>query len=67
MIEWILAAVMVSADVCSDLMLSRGMLPSGQSLDTVIAPETFAAVAKRAAALGLPIERQDAERSRHRP
>jgi uncharacterized protein YbaP (TraB family) len=38
------------------LMLSRGMLPSGQSLDQVIAPETFAAVTKRTAALGLPIE-----------
>ena len=38
------------------LMLSRGMLPSGQSLDKVIAPETFAAVTKRVAALGLPIE-----------
>ena len=38
------------------LMLSRGMLPSGQSLDQVIAPETFAAVTRRAAALGFPIE-----------
>ena len=38
------------------LMLSRGMLPSGQSLDQVIAPETFAAVTRRADALGLPIE-----------
>ena len=38
------------------LMLSRGMLPSGQSLDKVITPETFAAVTRRAAALGLPIE-----------
>jgi uncharacterized protein YbaP (TraB family) len=38
------------------LMLSRGMLPSGQSLDQVIAPETFAAVSRRAAALGFPIE-----------
>jgi uncharacterized protein YbaP (TraB family) len=37
-------------------MLSRGMLPSGQSLDKVIAPETFAAVTRRTAALGLPIE-----------
>ena len=38
------------------LMLSRGMLPSDQSLDTVISPATFALVTKRAAALGLPIE-----------
>jgi drug/metabolite transporter (DMT)-like permease len=33
MIEWILAAVMVSADVCSDLMLSRGMKQVGSRLD----------------------------------
>jgi uncharacterized protein len=38
------------------LMLSRGMLPSNQSLDKVISPGTFAAVTKRVAALGLPIE-----------
>jgi uncharacterized protein YbaP (TraB family) len=38
------------------LMLSRGMLPSGQSLDKVVSPETFAAVTKRVAVLGLPIE-----------
>jgi uncharacterized protein YbaP (TraB family) len=38
------------------LMLSRGMLASSQSLDKVIAPATFAAVTKRVAALGLPIE-----------
>ena len=33
MIEWILAAVMVSADVCSDLMLSRGMKQVGSRVD----------------------------------
>jgi uncharacterized protein YbaP (TraB family) len=38
------------------MMLSRGMLPSNQSLDKVISPETFATVTKRVAALGLPIE-----------
>jgi len=38
------------------LMLSRGMLPSSQSLDTVVSPQTFALVTKRTAALGLPIE-----------
>ena len=38
------------------LMLSRGMLPSNQSLDKVISAETFATVTKRVAALGLPIE-----------
>ncbi|MEO8256748.1 MAG: TraB/GumN family protein [Acidobacteriota bacterium] len=38
------------------LMLSRGMLPASQSLDTVIGAETYAAVARRVAALGLPIE-----------
>jgi uncharacterized protein YbaP (TraB family) len=37
-------------------MLMQGMLPSGQSLDTVIAPATFDAVKKRVDALGLPIE-----------
>jgi uncharacterized protein YbaP (TraB family) len=38
------------------LMLSRGMLPSSQSLDTVVGPQTFALVIKRTAELGLPIE-----------
>jgi uncharacterized protein YbaP (TraB family) len=38
------------------LMLSRGMLPSDQSLDKVISPQTFASVSKRVAALGLPLE-----------
>ena len=33
MIEWILAAVMVSADVCSDLMLSHGMKQVGSRVD----------------------------------
>jgi uncharacterized protein YbaP (TraB family) len=37
-------------------LLSRGMLPSSQSLDTVVAPQTFALVTRRTAALGLPIE-----------
>jgi uncharacterized protein YbaP (TraB family) len=37
-------------------ILSRGMLPSSQSLDTVVSPQTFALVTKRTAALGLPIE-----------
>ena len=38
------------------LMLSRGMLASNQTLDKVISPETFAAVTRRVATLGLPIE-----------
>jgi uncharacterized protein YbaP (TraB family) len=37
-------------------MLTRGMLPSGQSLDTVLSPATYALVSKRIAALGIPIE-----------
>jgi hypothetical protein len=36
MIEWALAAVMVSADVLSDLMLSRGMKQVGRRLDLTI-------------------------------
>ena len=37
-------------------MLTRGMLPGGQSLDTVVSADTFAAVSKRVADLGLPVE-----------
>jgi uncharacterized protein len=37
-------------------MLSRGMLPSDQSLDKIVSPETFAAVSKRFADMGMPIE-----------
>jgi uncharacterized protein YbaP (TraB family) len=37
-------------------MLTRGMLPGGQSLDTVVSADTFAAVSRRLADLGLPIE-----------
>ena len=37
-------------------MLSRGMLPSHQSLDKVVSPETFAAVTKRFTDVGMPIE-----------
>ncbi len=37
-------------------MLSRGMLPSTQSLDTVVSPATFALVSARVGDLGLPIE-----------
>ncbi len=36
-------------------LLSRGILPSNQSLDTSVSPATFALVTKRAAELGLPI------------
>jgi uncharacterized protein YbaP (TraB family) len=36
--------------------LTRGMLPSATPLDKVIAPSTYALVAKRAADLGLPVE-----------
>ncbi len=37
-------------------MLTRGMLPSGQTLDTVASRETLALVTKHAAALGLPLD-----------
>jgi uncharacterized protein len=37
-------------------MLSRGMLPSTQSLDKLVSPATFAAVSKRFADIGMPIE-----------
>jgi uncharacterized protein YbaP (TraB family) len=37
-------------------LLTRGMLPANQSLETVVSPPTYAMVVKRAAALGLPIE-----------
>ncbi|MES1256647.1 MAG: TraB/GumN family protein [Acidobacteriota bacterium] len=37
-------------------LLTRGMLPAGQSVETVVSPATYALVAQRAAALGLPVE-----------
>ena len=37
-------------------MLSRGMLPSTQSLDKLVSPATFAAVSKRFTDIGMPIE-----------
>jgi uncharacterized protein YbaP (TraB family) len=37
-------------------LLTRGMLPSGQSLEQVVAPETYRAVGRKVATLGLPIE-----------
>jgi uncharacterized protein YbaP (TraB family) len=37
-------------------MLSRGMLPAGQSLDKVVSPATSALVNKRIGNLGLPME-----------
>lgn len=37
-------------------MLTRGMLPAGQSLDTTISRETLDLVAKHATQLGLPLE-----------
>jgi hypothetical protein len=38
------------------LMLTRGMLPGGQSLDSVVSAETFAVVSRRLTELGMPIE-----------
>jgi uncharacterized protein YbaP (TraB family) len=37
-------------------MLSRGMLPPGQTLEQVVSPATFEHVSKRATELGIPIE-----------
>ena len=37
-------------------MLSRGMLPAGQTLDKVISPATLALLNQRSGALGMPIE-----------
>jgi len=37
-------------------MLSRGMLPSNQSLDKLVSPATFAAVSKRFTDIGMPVE-----------
>ena len=37
-------------------ILMRGMLPSGQTLDKVVSPATFALVSERVKSLGLPIE-----------
>jgi uncharacterized protein YbaP (TraB family) len=36
-------------------MLTRGMLPSGQSLEKVVSPATYAAVTEKVTALGLPM------------
>ena len=37
-------------------LLKRGLLPAGQSLDTVVSPSTYALVTKRINDLGMPIE-----------
>jgi uncharacterized protein len=37
-------------------MLSRGMLPAGQTLDKVISPATLALLNKHSSALGMPLE-----------
>jgi len=37
-------------------MLSRGMLPAGQTLDKVISPATMALLNKHVSALGMPVE-----------
>ena len=37
-------------------LLTRGLLPAGQSLDKVVSPATFALVTKRVSDLGMPIE-----------
>jgi uncharacterized protein YbaP (TraB family) len=37
-------------------LLTRGLLPAGQSLDKVVSPATYALVTKRIADLGMPLE-----------
>lgn len=37
-------------------LLTRGLLPAGQSLDEVVSPSTYALVTRRVGDLGLPIE-----------
>jgi uncharacterized protein YbaP (TraB family) len=37
-------------------LMTRSQLPAGQSLDTLLGPATYARVAKRFAALGIPLE-----------
>lgn len=37
------------------LMLTRGMLPAGQTLDKVVSPQTLAAVEKKLTELGMPV------------
>jgi uncharacterized protein YbaP (TraB family) len=46
---------MLSVDAQLQL-LSRGLLPAGQSLDTVLSPATFELVSRRITALGMPVE-----------
>jgi uncharacterized protein YbaP (TraB family) len=37
-------------------LLTRGMLPPGQSLDKVVSPDTFALMSKTVTGMGLPVE-----------
>jgi uncharacterized protein YbaP (TraB family) len=37
-------------------MLAKGMLPAGQTLDRIVSRDTYLAVSKRFAALGIPLE-----------
>jgi uncharacterized protein YbaP (TraB family) len=37
-------------------LLTRGLLPAGQTLDTVVSPSTYALVTKRVSDLGMPLE-----------
>ena len=44
----------MAAPASQMLMLQRGMMPAGQTLESVLAPDTFEAVKSKAAELGLP-------------
>ena len=55
LVEEVDLAELLSSPVQMQL-LTRGMLPAGQSLEKVVSPATFAEVTRRVAGLGLPIE-----------
>src|SRR5439155_25200023 len=46
----------ISAPESQFQFLMRGMLPAGQTLDSVLSPKTFALVTKRLETLGMPVE-----------
>jgi uncharacterized protein len=55
LVEEVDLAEMLATESQMQIMM-QGMLPSGQTLDKVISPETFAAASKRVSALGMPLE-----------
>ena len=55
LVEEVDIAEMTSADNQLGILM-RGMLPAGQSLETVIAADTFGLVSRRLGELGMPVE-----------